>query len=226
MRMSGEERRKQILDVALKLCARKGFSGTTLDDVAHQAGISRALVIEHFGSKKGLYRALSEAVGHAHRLDEDAEVERRMEEKDDYGVFRACAEHVFENNLRNAKASNLRLTIFSMLENPELFQQFRGVRDEAWEGVISYVEAREREGALRSVDARNLVEGFRSLVAHQANEVMHEKDPPDQERFYAVVDTVLSLLLRGLQAPRRPVGRALRVSSKERLDRLPQRQRI
>jgi hypothetical protein len=68
------------------------------------------------------------------------------------------------------------------------------VRDEAWERVSSYVEDREREGAFRSADARDLVGGFRSLVVHGANELMHEKHPPDRERFYDVVDAVLSVM--------------------------------
>jgi len=224
MRMSGEERRKQILDVALGLCARKGFSGTTLDDVARQAGVSRTLVVQHFGSKEGLYRALSEAAQHAHRLDEDAEVQRRMDEKDDYGVFRACAEHVFENNLRDREANNLRLTAFSMLENPQLYHQSRQSLDEAWQGVVSYVEARQKEGALRPVQARPLVEGFRSLVMQQANEVMHRDDPPHRDDFYNVIDTFLTLMLRGLTARRRLVGPPIQFRARSTPDRLSQRE--
>jgi AcrR family transcriptional regulator len=91
MRVSGEKRRKQILEVARGLCAEKGFSGTTLDDIAEGAGISRALVVQHFGSKEGVYEALQELAARAHPLEQDLEVKRCITARDDYGVFRACA---------------------------------------------------------------------------------------------------------------------------------------
>ena len=199
MRISGEERRKQILEIARGLCAQKGFSGTTLDDIADGAGVSRALVVQHFGSKEGVYEALSEVVARAHPLEEDLEVKRSIAEKDDFGVLRACAEHVFENSMRDAERSNLRLTVFSMLENPELFRRYTEARDGAWDGVISYIEARQAEGAFRPVDPRHLVEGFRSLVVHRAAEVMHREKPPDSESFYNVVDAMIQIILAGLR---------------------------
>ena len=199
MRISGEERRKQILEIARGLCAQKGFSGTTLDDIADGAGVSRALVVQHFGSKEGVYEALSEVVARAHPLEEDLEVKRSIAEKDDFGVLRACAEHVFENSMRDAERSNLRLTVFSMLENPELFRRYTEARDGAWDGVISYIEARQAEGAFRPVDPRHLAEGFRSLVVHRAAEVMHREKPPDSESFYNVVDAMIQIILAGLR---------------------------
>ena len=200
MRISGEERRKQILEAARAVCAEKGFAGTTLDDIAEEAGISRALVVQHFGSKEGVYEALSETAARAHPLEEDPRLQRSIDEKDDYGVFRACAEHVFENNLLDAERSNLRLTVFSMLENPELFRRYAQARNGAWEGVIAYVESRQAEGAFAPVDPRLVVEGFRSMVVHWAAEVMHREHPPQRESFYAVVDAVIQLLLAGLRA--------------------------
>lgn len=199
MRISGEERRKQILEIARGLCAQEGFSGTTLDDIAEGAGVSRALVIQHFGTKEGVYEALSEVVARAHPLEEDSKVKRSIAEKDDFGVFRACAEHVFENNMRDAERSNLRLTVYSMLENRELFHRYREARDGAWGGVISYIEARQAEGAFRPVDPRHLVEGFRSLVVHRAAEVIHEQEAPDSESFYDIVDAMIQIMLAGLK---------------------------
>jgi len=200
VRVSGEKRRKQILEIARGLCAEKGFAGTTLDDIADEAGVSRALVVQHFGSKEGVYEALSEVAARAHPLEDDIKVQQCMSEKDDFGVFRACAEHVFENNLRDAKRSNLRLTVYSMLENPDLFRRFAQARDGAWEGVISYIEARQKKGAFGPVSARYLVEGYRSCVVHVAAEVFHGQQPPNGELFYRVIDTMIRVILAGLVA--------------------------
>jgi AcrR family transcriptional regulator len=198
-RISGEERRRQILDAARGVCAENGFGGTTLDDIADAAGVSRALVIQHFGTKEGVYEALSETAARAHPLEEDPQVQRSIEHKDDYGVFHACAEHVFEKNLVDVEHSNLRLTAFSMLENPDLFRRHSEARDGAWQGVIEYIESRQAEGAFRPVHAALLVEGFRSMVVHLAAEIMHREGLPNREAYYEVIDTMLRVMLAGLR---------------------------
>jgi AcrR family transcriptional regulator len=53
--MTGKERREQLLDVGRALLAAKGFDGTSIEEIAHRAGVSKPVVYEHFGSKEGLY---------------------------------------------------------------------------------------------------------------------------------------------------------------------------
>ncbi|HYN75606.1 MAG TPA: TetR/AcrR family transcriptional regulator [Candidatus Limnocylindria bacterium] len=54
-RMSGAERRAQLIDVGRKLFAEKGFDGTSVEEIANKAGVSKPVVYEHFGGKEGLY---------------------------------------------------------------------------------------------------------------------------------------------------------------------------
>jgi AcrR family transcriptional regulator len=53
--MTGKERREQLLDVGRALLAAKGFDGTSIEEIAHRAGVSKPVVYEHFGGKEGLY---------------------------------------------------------------------------------------------------------------------------------------------------------------------------
>jgi AcrR family transcriptional regulator len=53
--MSGKERREQLLDVGRALFAEKGFDGTSIEEIAARAGVSKPIVYEHFGGKEGLY---------------------------------------------------------------------------------------------------------------------------------------------------------------------------
>ena len=55
IRMSGQERREQLLDVGRKLFAEKGFEVVTVEEIAAKAGVSKPVVYEHFGGKEGLY---------------------------------------------------------------------------------------------------------------------------------------------------------------------------
>jgi AcrR family transcriptional regulator len=57
-RLSAEERRESILDAANNVFGERGFENVRIDDVAAAAGISKALIYEHFESKQELYGEL------------------------------------------------------------------------------------------------------------------------------------------------------------------------
>jgi AcrR family transcriptional regulator len=54
-RMTGKQRREQLIDVGRRLFAAKGFEGTTVEEIASKASVSKPVVYEHFGGKEGLY---------------------------------------------------------------------------------------------------------------------------------------------------------------------------
>jgi len=84
--MTGQERRAQLLDVGRALFAEKGFDGTSIEEIAARAGVSKPVVYEHFGGKEGLYAVVVDremsalldrlttaiAVGHPRVLVENA----------------------------------------------------------------------------------------------------------------------------------------------------------
>lgn len=53
--MTSGERREQLIDVARELFAQKGFEGTSVEEIAATAQVSKPVVYEHFGGKEGLY---------------------------------------------------------------------------------------------------------------------------------------------------------------------------
>ena len=55
VRMTGQARREQLLDVGRALFAERGYQGASIEEVAHRAGVSKPVVYEHFGGKEGLY---------------------------------------------------------------------------------------------------------------------------------------------------------------------------
>jgi AcrR family transcriptional regulator len=57
-RLTAEERRSGILDAALTAFSQKGYHATSLDDIAGEAGVSKALIYEHFASKQELHADL------------------------------------------------------------------------------------------------------------------------------------------------------------------------
>ena len=59
-RMTGEERRADVLRVAVAEFAKTGFQGTSTEDVARAAGISQPYLFKMFPTKKALFLALVE----------------------------------------------------------------------------------------------------------------------------------------------------------------------
>ncbi len=62
-RLSGVERRDQILDVALAQAESRNFHALSIDSVAKAAGISRPIVYQHFGDLAGLLNAVVDREG-------------------------------------------------------------------------------------------------------------------------------------------------------------------
>jgi AcrR family transcriptional regulator len=53
--MTGKERREQLLDIGRRLFAERGLDGTSIEEIAARADVSKPVVYEHFGGKEGLY---------------------------------------------------------------------------------------------------------------------------------------------------------------------------
>jgi len=68
-RLSREGRREQILDSAKALILKDGLSRCTLEAVAVEAGISKALIYRHFSAVEDLLRALLNREYHPPRQD-------------------------------------------------------------------------------------------------------------------------------------------------------------
>jgi AcrR family transcriptional regulator len=62
MRLPAEQRRLQLLSVAVEVFAERGFHATSMDEVAEAAGVTKPVLYQHFPSKRALYRELLDEV--------------------------------------------------------------------------------------------------------------------------------------------------------------------
>jgi AcrR family transcriptional regulator len=61
-RLTAEQRRQQLVAVALELFAQRGYRATTMDDIAEAAGVTKPLLYQHFSSKRALYLELVDSI--------------------------------------------------------------------------------------------------------------------------------------------------------------------
>jgi len=71
-RLPALERRAQLIEVGRGVFARHGYEGTSVEEIAKRAKVSKPIIYEHFGGKEGLYAVI---------VDREMEyVERRIVE--------------------------------------------------------------------------------------------------------------------------------------------------
>jgi AcrR family transcriptional regulator len=57
-RLPALERRAQLIEVGRGVFARHGYEGTSVEEVAKRAKVSKPIIYEHFGGKEGLYAVI------------------------------------------------------------------------------------------------------------------------------------------------------------------------
>jgi AcrR family transcriptional regulator len=57
-RLAAEDRRRQLLEVAIEVFGTDGFHDTGMHDIAQRAGVTKPVLYQHFASKQDLYTAV------------------------------------------------------------------------------------------------------------------------------------------------------------------------
>lgn len=168
-RMAGEERRDQILRVAMTLFSNHGFRGTTTKEIAHAAGVSEAMVFRHFATKEDLYAAILDhkACAGGGSFDPALMAAEAINQKDDRLVFESLALGAL--NYHDQDPEFQRLLLHSALEKHKLAQMFF---DEfvlkVYQFLGGYIRERQREGALIDIDPAIVVRCFIGMVMHHS----------------------------------------------------------
>jgi AcrR family transcriptional regulator len=133
-RLSAAERREELLEAASEVFGRAGYHGASLEEIAQTAGVSKALIYEHFASKRELHAELVDA--HAgeifRRLQANAETGATGEERLRGGIDAFLS---FVEEHRDAWRA-----LFRDASDPEVAEAIAGVQQQAV-GVIAELMA-------------------------------------------------------------------------------------
>lgn len=167
-RMAGDERRMQILKLAVSLFSQRGFSGTTTREIAQAAGVSEAMVFRHFATKEELYSAILDhkACSDA-SFDPFAVVADAVQRKDDRAVFEGLAFSALEHHEHDPEFH--RLLLHAALERHELAEMFweRNVRP-VYEFLGDYIRQRQSDGAMVEIEPAVAVRAFIGMFIHHS----------------------------------------------------------
>src|SRR5437016_1826212 len=123
-RMSGDERRAQLLTTAREVFARLGYHGTSMDTVAEGAGITKPVLYQHFASKRDLYLELLDDM--RERLVDD--LDHVPPAATPEAILREGVLAFFRFVERNEAA--FRLMYDASAEDPEVAKRVQGTREE------------------------------------------------------------------------------------------------
>lgn len=166
--MAGEERRQQLVRVAMKLFSQRGFRGTTTKEIAQAAGISEAMVFRHFATKEELYAAILDDKACAGGMAQMCEMVAGATSDDtERTVFESLAVAMLQHHEEDQEF--LRLLLYSALEGHELFEMFwnKNVREMA-EKLCSYIRERQKAGELSDIEPMVAGRAFIGMIAYHS----------------------------------------------------------
>jgi AcrR family transcriptional regulator len=201
----GLESRRQIIQVAMRHFALKGFRGARLSDIAADVGMTRAAILKHFGSKDELFFEVHrEAVM---SLPAYLDAPQEVLDQGFYAVFRYWLEetdHLMQADFEKYRVEVIgkhstelslqdRITRFWLSEDPEKtvdlvdFGKDRGeIRKDLDPYVVAALLDWIEDGLQRSIAVEELDRGL-----------FHRRDDVKERRQLAV-DTIIDLLRRAL----------------------------
>jgi TetR/AcrR family transcriptional regulator len=197
--MSGDERRRQLIAVAIDLFAKKGFGGTTTKEIAAAAGVTEAIIFRHFATKQDLYQAIldSKCAGEG---DQDwlNQLQAFMDADDDEGLFRYLLSKILEADRENPRFG--RVLLHASLEGNELALMHNSQMAKPI-GVKfkEYIARRQAAGALRAMEPAVVMFALAGIGTYYAMQKYiygnNRIEIPDD----LVVEGFLDILMRGLR---------------------------
>lgn len=191
--------REAILGAAEGLFGERGFSRTTLEDVAFAADVSRPLVYRYFGDKKELFALVVRRVFREWNEVLQAEVERRTSgtEESLRRVLIRCLE--FARSRTVLRGLLVRDSALVRTQVGDVLDEGRGLLPELIQGVL--VRGVERGDVRTDLEVEDLAHVVSEVfVSYTLLILAGANDQVSERRTEAVIET----LLRGVIAARSP----------------------
>ncbi len=191
-------KRALIVEAAMKVFARYGFSKTTIEDIARQAGIGKATLYYHFDGKEALFKAVLEREVELTLLEIRQATEQESDPEGKMAAFLRMSLSGY--NQRKTLARIFRQDIAALMPLAE-----RVVR-EMFDASVEFVSQLLEEGVEQEVFfLPDVKRGARMLVAvvHGFSQVQALMDEDLLEGV--PIEAMIAFALSGLTNPNNPM---------------------
>ena len=190
--VAGEEKRRQLLDAAVRVFARKGFHASRVGDIAEEAGVAHGLLYHYFKSKDEVL----EAVFHDNwslLLARIASVEETDERAADQ--LRHITAIVLRTWLHLPDV--VRVVIREFGRSPELSERI-GDLAQPINSIARVIERGIERGEFKNVDPRVAATVVYGSIDELLTAWVLDRLPSGEEDVAAAEQTLVEVSLRGL----------------------------
>lgn len=167
-RLRAADRREQLMSAATRLFAERGFAGTTTWEIANAAGVTEAVIFQHFSHKEDLYNAiLDDKAREAGTARWVTELQTAEASGDDRQVLRRLMTLVMDHSRKDPEF--LRLMLHAALDHRQLMREFRDRHlAPLFRELTRFIEAGQRTGRFRSGDPHVLARVLLAVPSYDA----------------------------------------------------------
>jgi TetR/AcrR family transcriptional regulator len=198
-RLSLAERRRSLIDAARRVFAERGFRGATTRQIAAAAGVTEALIFQHFPHKDALYAAILE------ERDAEPASERWFAELDEHraagdaaSVIRTLYTGLIELHERDPDL--IRLMAFSALEDHPLARHLHRRATRLYNFLEGFIADGQRRGQFRGGSASVLARATLALPIYYIQQRHLFKMPWPPVKASDVIEEGVQFTLAGLTA--------------------------
>jgi TetR/AcrR family transcriptional regulator len=197
--MSGDHRRRQLIEVAIDLFAQKGFGGTTTREIAAAAGVTEAIIFRHFATKQDLYQAILDTKCAGDSTDDCmTELHALMDVNDDEGLFRFLLTKILEFDREEPQFC--RLLLHASLEGNELaLMHHAQMAMPVGAKFKEYIAKRQAAGALRGLNPSVAIFALAGIPKYYAMQKYTYQNADIKLTDDQAVEGFLDILMNGLR---------------------------
>ena len=144
-----EQSRAAILTATMDLISKHGFSGTTVDKIATEAGLSKGSIFWHFENKENLFRAVIESIRNALFEGLMAGMHEGLSAREKITLILDNYTELIEKDC--SRCIDLTVLIIEMVEtNPRLAQELRDLFGELTNMLNLFLEEGKKQGEIHA----------------------------------------------------------------------------
>ena len=155
-------RKEKLLDVAQKEFLSRGFTETSVDDIARRSGVSKATIYSHFSTKENLFEIASlRSIRDLRRTFRSVPHEGRASEE----VLYEYAQVIYAGASLRESMDTMRLAVAEAKQFPNVSQGIWHRRYETLAPLVEYIERLIADGSIRPDEPYEYAFCFSNLVS-------------------------------------------------------------
>jgi AcrR family transcriptional regulator len=200
-RLSLAQRRRQLIEVARRIFAERGFRGATTRQIACAAGVTEALIFQHFPDKDSLYAAILDEQASDQPADawltELEAFQTDSNHESDTAVIRMLYTGLIAQHERDPDL--MRLMVFSALEGHPLSRHVHARANRLYRFLEAFIRKGQQTGRFRAGSPGFLARATLALPVHYILQRHLFKTPLPPLEISDLIESGVAFTLAGLR---------------------------